>query len=101
MPDDIGKAAQLAAIAAGAGAVARVMLAMHSGVRRIGLLAIEAGVGASLGIMVAGAIAYWHPEMWDAERSLLVVAGGAGMAGAVGTRLLDIIVQFAQRKAAG
>lgn len=101
MSEDLGKAAQLAAIAASVGAGARVMLALHSGVRRIGLLAIEGGVGACLGIIVAGGIAYWHPEMWHAEQSVLVVAGGAGMAGAIGTRLLDIIVAFAQRKAAG
>lgn len=101
MAEDISEAARLAAVAAATGAGARVMLALHGGVRRIGLLAIEGGVGAALGVMAAGAFAYWHPDLWDAAQSVIIVAGAAGMAGAIGTRLLDIAITALQRRIGG
>jgi hypothetical protein len=101
MQDDLHVVARLAVVAAGVGASARVALALHGGMRRLGLLAIEAFVGAALGVMAAGTVAYWHPDLWEAERGLMVVAGAAGMAGAIGTRVLDIAVLALQRKAGG
>jgi homoserine acetyltransferase len=101
MQDDLHAVARLAAVAAGVGAAARVALALHGGMRRLGLLAIEAAVGGCLGVMAAGTFAYCHPDMWDAQMSTLIVAGAAGMAGAIGTRVLDIAVLALQRKAGG
>lgn len=96
--DDLSAAAKLAGVAAAIGAGSRVALALHGGVRRAGLLMIEASVGAALGIMAAGAIAYWEPDALSANRAFLVVAGAAGMAGAIGTRLLDLLTAALQRR---
>ena len=101
MQDDLSNVARLAAVASGVGAAARVALALHGGMRQVGLLAIEAAVGASLGVMAAGTVAYWHPDMWDAQAATLIVAGASGMAGAVGTRILDIAVMALQRRVGG
>lgn len=92
MPEEIGEAARIAAVAAGVGGAARVVLALHGGVRRLGLLMIEAGVGACLGVIAAAGVAYWHPEMWAAPEHLLVVSGAAGLAGALGNRALDAVI---------
>jgi hypothetical protein len=99
MSQELENAARLAAVAAGMGAIARVALALHGGVRRAGLLVIEGVVGAALGVMAAGAIAYWEPEVLDENRAFLVMAGAAGMAGAIGTRLLDLFAAWMQRRA--
>ncbi|CAB4579323.1 MAG: hypothetical protein F2563_04110 [Actinobacteria bacterium] len=99
MAQELENAARLAAVAAGMGAIARVALALHGGVRRAGLLVIECVVGASLGVMAAGAIAYWEPEVLSADRAFLVMAGAAGVAGAIGTRLLDLLTAWMQRRA--
>lgn len=99
MADDLSGAARLAAVAAGAGAFARVALALHGGVRRFGLLAIEATVGAALGIVAAGAIAWWDGSALASQHSALILAGGAGMAGAIGTRLLDVVTAALQKRA--
>jgi hypothetical protein len=98
MQEDWTTAAKLAGVAAAVGAGARVALALHSGVRRLGMLTVEALVGGSLGIMAAGAVAYWHPEGLEAGRSLLIVAGASGASGAIGLRLLDLLTAAAQRK---
>lgn len=99
--DDLQGAAQMAAIAAASGAAARVALALHGGVRRASLLAIEAFVGGCLGVMAAAAAIYIDPQLRNAGWALLVVGGGAGFAGALGTRLLDIVAAIAQRRAGG
>jgi hypothetical protein len=91
---------KMAAVAAGIGVFARVMLALHGGVRHLGLLLIEAGVGATLGVVAAGAAVYWDPTLRDAGWPLLMVGGVAGFAGAIGTRLLDVVVAALQRRAA-
>ena len=98
---EFSEAARMAAVAAAAGGVARVALAMHAGVRRAGVLAIEALVGATLGVMAAAAAVYWDPSLRDAGWPLLMVGGAAGFAGAAGTRLLDLIVAAIQARTGG
>jgi hypothetical protein len=101
MADDAGGAAVMAAVAAASGAAARVALALHGGVRRVGTLAVEAFVGGCLGVMASGAAIYFDPGLRDAGWALLVVGGAAGFAGALGTRLLDLAVAAAQRRVGG
>lgn len=96
--EDVSEAARMAAVAAGAGGVARVALALHGGVRRLGILTIEALVGAALGVMAAGFATYWDPELRDTGWAFLMVGAAAGFAGATGTRLLDLLVAALQRR---
>lgn len=99
--DDMGSAAQMAAVAAASGAAARVALALHGGVRAAGALAVEGFVGGCLGVMAAGAAIYFDPALREAGWALLMVGGAAGLAGAVGTRALDLVVALLQRRAGG
>ncbi|MDP3414631.1 hypothetical protein [Falsiroseomonas sp.] len=101
MSDDLFQAVRIAAISALLGAFARVMLALHSGVRSAVLLCIEAGVGATLGVTTAAVAIYWHPELYEAGRGLLVVGGAAGFSGALGTRLIDMLVEAARKRLGG
>ena len=89
---------EMAATAAAAGGAGRVLLALHGGERRWLILTIEAGLGALLGIIAASAITYLDPSLRDAGWGLLIVGGAAGLAGALGTRLLDIVVAGLQRR---
>ena len=91
---------KMAAAAAGAGAAARLAMALHGGVRGAPRLAIESFVGGTLGVMAAGAALYWDPALRDAGWPLLAVAGFAGLAGALGTRVLDL-AEAAIRKRLG
>ena len=98
-PDDPGEVARMAAVAAGAGAAARVALALHGGMRRLGLLAIEGGVGAMLGLCAAGFALYWDPALRDDGWPLLMIGAASGLSGAIGTRVLDLIVAAIQARA--
>ncbi len=51
-----------------------------------------------LGIMAAGAAVWWEPELRNVGWSLLIVASAAGCAGAIGTRLKDIVVAAVEGK---
>lgn len=90
--------AQAAVTAAAAGGAGRVLLALHGGERRWLVLIIEAGLGALLGIIAASAVTYFDPSLRDAGWGLLIVGGAAGLSGALGTRLLDLVVAGLQRR---
>lgn len=96
---DWARATSMAGVAAVVGAAARVLILLHGGVRRWQLLLIEAGVGALLGVMAAGAAVWWDPALRDMGWPLLIVASAAGCAGAMGTRLLDIVIAAAEKRA--
>jgi len=83
---------EMASTAAAAGGAGRVLLALHGGERRWLILLIEAGLGALLGIIAASAVTYLDPSLRDAGWGLFIVGGAAGLSGALGTRLLDLVV---------
>jgi hypothetical protein len=89
--------AKMAAAAAGAGALARIALALHGGTRGL-RLAIEGFVGAMLGVIACGVALWWDPTLRDAGWPLLMVSGFAGLAGALGTRALDILEAAIKKK---
>ena len=89
---------EIAATAAAAGCAGRVMLALHGGERRWIVLIIEAGLGAMLGIIAGAGATYFDPSMREAGWPILFVGGAGGLSGAVGTRVLDIVVAAAQRR---
>lgn len=101
MTDDQWLALKIAMGAGSLGAFARVVLAVHGGVRSPLTLGIEALVGATLGIITAAAALYWSPELFDAGRGMLVVGGAAGFSGALGTRLIDMLTEAACRRLNG
>ena len=71
------------------GSAARVALALHGGARGV-RLCVEGFVGSMLGVIAAGAALWWDPSLRDAGWPLLMVASVAGLAGALGTRGLDL-----------
>jgi hypothetical protein len=89
---------EMASTAAAAGGAGRVLLALHGGERRWLVLAIEAGLGALLGVIAASAMTYLDPSLRDAGWGLLIVGGAAGLSGALGTRLLDLVLAALQRR---
>ncbi len=89
---------EMASTAAVAGGAGRVLLALHGGERRWLILLIEAGLGALLGIIAASAVTYLDSSLRDAGWGLLIVGGAAGLSGALGTRLLDVVVATLQRR---
>lgn len=90
-------AAKMAASAATIGGLARVALALHGGTRGL-RLAIEAFVGAMLGVIACAIAVWWDPSLRDAGWPLLMVSGFAGLAGALGTRVLDLLVAAIEKK---
>ena len=66
--------------------------------RRWLILLIEAGLGALLGIIAASGVTYLDPTLRDAGWGLLIVGGAAGLSGALGTRLLNLLVAGLQRR---
>ncbi len=82
--------AKLAATAAAAGGSARIAIALRGGSHGW-RLAIEGFVGATLGVMAAGISVWFDPSLREAGWPLLIVAGAAGIAGALGTRALDLL----------
>lgn len=94
-------AAQHAVVGAGMGAAARVLIALHGGQRGLLILIIEAGIGAFLGVATAAALSYADPSVRDGHFGLLAIGGASGVAGAVGTRLLDVAVAYLDRRLGG
>ncbi len=88
----------MAGVAAVTGGAARVLVALHGGAWRWQVLLLEAGLGAMLGIMAAGAAVWWDPSLRDIGWPLLIVASATGCAGAIGTRLMDVVVAAVERK---
>ena len=101
MSDDLGEAARMAAIAGGMGGAARVLVAMQGGGRRLPLLALDFGLGGMLGIVAAGMAVWWDPSLREMGYPVLIVAAAAGAAGAIGTRILDLLVDSVKRKLGG
>lgn len=87
--------------AAGAGGLGRILLALHGGERQWPTLCLEACLGALLGVIAASAAVYYDTGLRDAGFGLFVVAGMSGCAGALGTRLLDMLTQALQRRLGG
>jgi hypothetical protein len=98
--DDLMAAAKMAGVAGGAGGVARVLVALQGGPRGWQVL-LDFALGGLLGIMAAGGLVYLDPEMRDLGWPMLIVAAAAGCSGAIGTRILDIIIAAAQRRLGG
>jgi hypothetical protein len=97
-PESAADAAmKMAAAAAGAGGAARIALALHGGTRGMRLL-IEGFVGAMLGIIASGIALWFDPALRDAGWPLLMVAGFAGLIGALGTRALDLLEAAIKKK---
>jgi hypothetical protein len=97
MPDE-NEVLRMAALAAAGGGVARLLMAMHGGQRNFGALVIEAGLGATLGLMTAAAALWWDPGLRDAGWPFLIVTGAAGGAGAVGLRMLDLVMDALKKR---
>lgn len=97
--DDLMAAAKMAGVAGIMGGVARVMVELHSGVRQWQALAIAAVLGLLLGIMGAGFLVWWDPALRDIGWPVLIVGSFGGCIGAIGTRVLDIIVAVLRKRA--
>jgi hypothetical protein len=82
--------AKIAALVAGVGAAARVTFAAHAGARGWRLV-IEAAIGAALGLIAAGALLYVDPTLRESAWRIFSLAGFSGLAGALGTRGLDML----------
>lgn len=101
MPDEsLAAVAQTAAVAAGAGATARVAIAAHGGARGV-RLALEGFVGAALGVIAAAALLYLDPTLRDNAWRVFSLAGFCGLAGAMGTRGLDMLTAYLERHLKG
>ena len=96
--DSLGFIAKVAAAAAGMGAVVRVAFAAQGGARGWRLV-IEAFVGASLGVIAAAAAVWLDPALKADSWAIFITAGAAGLAGAMGTRGLDLMTEWLSRKA--
>ena len=90
-------AARMAAAAAVMGSVARLAMALQGGSRGWRLL-VEGLVGGALGVIAAGVAVWWDPALRDAGWPLLIVAGFAGLAGALGTKALEIAAAIIERR---
>ena len=98
--EDLGEAARMAAIAGGMGGAARVLVALQGGSRGIAL-ALDFSLGGILGIVAAGAAVWWDASLREMGWPVLIVAAAAGCAGAIGTRLLDIVTEAARKRLIG
>ena len=90
---------QVSATAAAAGGLARVLMAMHAGERRWVALIIDAGIGCLLGIMAAAWAVWFLPQIRQDAWIMLLISGLSGMAGAIGTRILDLAVEAVRKRA--
>lgn len=98
MPNEPGDVTTMAALAAAGGGAGRILMALHGGERSALALLIEAGLGALLGIMTASAFVYLDVGLQSAGWPYLVVGGFAGCAGAIGTRMLDIVTDALKKR---
>lgn len=89
-------AIRMAVVAAGAGAATRVAIAMYDG--KQGRLLVEAFVGAMLGMSSAGVAGWVDPDLLNACAKLFVIGGIGGVAGALGTRVLDLMIAALQKR---
>jgi hypothetical protein len=96
--EDLNAAAVTAAVAGAVGGLARVLVTLQGGGRRPFLLVLDFGLGGMLGIVAAGFAIWWDHSLRDMGWPILIVAAAAGCAGAIGTRLLDLVVDAAKRK---
>lgn len=83
-------ALRMAAVAAAAGGATRVAIALYDG--KQGRLLVEAFVGGMLGISSAGLAGWIDPDLLNAGARLFVIGGIGGCAGALGTRVLDLLI---------
>ena len=101
MPDEsLGSVAKVAAVAASAGAVVRLLIAAKDGMRGL-RLALEGGIGAALGVIAAAALLYVDPTLRDNAWRIFSLAGFCGLAGAMGTRGLDMLTSYLERRLRG
>lgn len=89
-------AMRMAAVAAVAGGATRVALAIYDG--KQGRLLAEAFVGSMLGVTAAGLAGWVDPELLADGTKLFVIGGIGGMAGALGTRVLDIAAAAVRKR---
>lgn len=94
--DSLDVIAKVAAGAAGAGSAARVVFAAQAG-KRGWHLAIEAFVGACLGVVAAAAAVWLDPALKADSWAIFITSGAAGLAGAMGTRGLDLLSGVVER----
>jgi hypothetical protein len=96
--DSLDTIAKVAAVAAGVGSAARVAFAAHGGARgwRLGL---EAVVGAALGVIAAAGAVWFDPGLKADSWAIFITSGCAGLAGAMGTRGLDLLTEWLSRRA--
>jgi hypothetical protein len=86
--DSLGFIAKMAAAAVSFGAGFRVAFAAHAG-KRGWHLALEAVVG--------GAV-WFDPSLKADSWAIFITSGAAGLAGAMGTRGLDLLTEWLSRK---
>jgi hypothetical protein len=98
--DSIGFIAKVATAAAGMGAVVRVAFAAQGGARGWRLV-IEAVVGAALGVIAAAAAVWLDPALKADSWAIFITCGCAGLAGAMGTRGLDLLTAYLERHPKG
>lgn len=89
--DDMREVAVMASAAAGMGGATRLAMALHGGMRSPLMLAFETFLGGTLGVIAAAAAVWYDPALRDIGWPLLIVAGTAGAAGALGTRVMDMV----------
>ena len=98
MPDDsIDVIAKVAAGAASFGSAVRVAFAAQAG-KRGWHLAVEAVVGACLGVIAAAGAVWFDPALKADSWIIFITCGCAGLAGAMGTRGLDLMTEWLSRK---
>ena len=101
MSDETQGATLAALVSAAMGSGARVALVLMGGERRSVVLAIHGFVGAVLGVVVCAGAVYFDPGLRGVGWSTFILAGTAGLAGAMGTKLLDDLAEFARRRLLG
>jgi hypothetical protein len=95
--DSLGFIAKMAAAAVSFGAGFRVAFAAHAG-KRGWHLALEAVVGGALGIIAAAGAVWFDPSLKADSWAIFITSGAAGLAGAMGTRGLDLLTEWLSRK---
>lgn len=86
-----------AMLAASFGAAVRFLIALRNGSRGW-KLTIEAFIGAALGVIAASFAIWFDPSLRLEGWPLMITSGCAGLAGALGTRGLDMLTEWLLRK---